>query len=93
MDRLEQLVRDALGSRGDGGGQAADPDPADVKAETRRAVAEVQRREAARQRRAAEQGKLEGRIKAVEDKVKERAPREYSRITRFMRWRNEDEDN
>ena len=87
IDRLFDLVT------GSGGEQASEPEPEpDVKTETRNAVAEVKRREAARQKRAEEKAANEKRLAAVEEAVKEKPPREYRRVTRWMRWEDKKDE-
>jgi len=87
VDRLIDLVT------GSGSEQPTEPEPEpDVKAETRNAVAEVKRREAARQKRAEEKAANEKRLAAVEEAVKEKPPREYRRVTRWMRWEDKKDE-
>lgn len=90
FERLEAMIRDAIG----GGSEPAPEEPEaapDVKAETRRAVAEVKRREQAKAARDKENAERESRLAAVEQALKEKPPREYRKVTRFMRWEDKDE--
>jgi len=86
-------IFDILAARGDGGGGSeSEPEPEpDVKAETRNAVAEVRRREAARRKRAEEKAASEARLAAVEEKVKEKPPREYRRVENWMGWADKEQ--
>ena len=86
-------IFDILATRGDGeAGSESEPEAEpDVKTETRNAVAEVRRREAARKKRAEEKAASEARLKAVEEKVKEKPPREYRRVEQFMRWADKEQ--
>ena len=93
VDRLAGMVEKLVG-----GGQRETPaEPAaeadgDTRAQTRQAAAEIARRKAAREARAARDAESEARLKAVEDKVREKPPAEYRRVTRFMRWEDKKDD-
>lgn len=54
--------------------------------EARAAVQDLQRREAAKQKRDREAGELKALREKV-DKITEKAPEEYRRVECFMRWR------
>jgi hypothetical protein len=68
----------------------AEPEAADPKAEMRAELAKLQRAEKAKAARQAEKDANESRFKAIEDKLMEKPPEEYSRITRFMGWRGQE---
>lgn len=74
------------------GGSEPEPEPAaDPKAEMRAELAKLQAAEKRKQAREQEKAATEGRFKAIEEKLKEKPPREYSRVTNFMGWRGDDD--
>jgi len=83
FDRLEQMLKDALA----GGGSESEPEPVDVKAETKKALRELQ----ADEKRKADADELAARraADARPEPVAEKPPREHRRSTRFMRWERE----
>lgn len=90
-EKVDKLF-DMLSGQHQEQGSESEPEAApDVKAETRRAVAEVRRREAAKAARDREKAEQDARLKAVEEKLKEKPPAEYRRVTRFMRWEGDKE--
>ena len=68
-----------------GGGQRAEPEPPDIKAEVREAVREVQAKDKAKAERAAEQQSLAEQVAELKAKV-ETPPFEYRPVTNRMGW-------
>ena len=85
VDRLMELVTGAARA------EPAEADAGSVKAEVQaelKRLREAEDRKAARDR---EKADSDARLAAVEEKVKEKPPREYRRIENWHRWRTEDE--
>lgn len=82
-------IEDAIGQIRDmltgGGGQQAEPEPPDIKAEVRAAVREVQAKDKAKAEREAEQQSLADQMASLKAKV-ETAPQEYKKATNAMGW-------
>ena len=90
---LAAAVRALQAKLGGGESRREEPEPeADPKAEMRRELARLQAAEKRKQARDAAAKEQADRLAAVEEKVKEKPPREYRRATRIMKWqRPEDE--
>jgi hypothetical protein len=81
VDRLTGMFERFM----EGGGQQAEPEPPDIKAEVREAVREVQAKDKAKADRAAEQQSLADQVADLKAKV-ETPPFEYRPVTNRMGW-------
>jgi hypothetical protein len=91
LDKVEDAVEQILGIlKGGGGGQGTETDPEESKSqaarETRQAVRDILAAEERKKSRDREAAAREARLAAVEDKVKEKPPREYRRVTKWLGW-------
>ena len=68
--------------------RAAEPEgePASVAAEVQRELAKVKAAEERKAARDREKAEHDARLAAVEEKVKEKPPAEYRRVTKWMGW-------
>ena len=86
-DAVEELKAAVLG--GGGQGSESSPEskaPADVQAEVRAELAKLKQAEERKAARDKEKADNEARLAAIEDKVREKPPKEYRKVERFMRW-------
>jgi len=90
VDNLSDKVDQILAHLKPGGSEAGtetDPEPAaDVAAEVRAELAKLKSAEQAKAKRDQDKADTESRLAAVEDKVKEKPPMEYRKVTNWMGW-------
>lgn len=97
VNTIEDKLDKVLGMLTGGGDKPAESDEPEEDAKSvaaREARAEVQRLaklEQAKKSRDDEKAAAEARIAAVEEKVKEKPPREYRKITKWHGWVGEDD--
>ena len=94
VDAQESKLDKILGMlTGHGAESPAEPEAEDAKSiaqrEARQAVQDLQRREQAKAKRDAAAGELKA-LRDKVDKITEKAPREYRKVERFMRWDKDD---
>lgn len=85
VDRILDMLSGS-GSSGPGSETTTEEPPVDPKAEMRSELAKLQAAEKRKQAAAEARERNESRLKAIEEKLTEKPPREYKRSTRFMRW-------
>ena len=84
VDRLAEAVGKLLG----GGEKAAEAEePASVAAEVQRELARLKQAEDRKAARDKEKSDLDAKLAALEDKVKEKPPREYRKVENWHKWR------
>ncbi len=92
-EKVERILSMLSGSGQQDAGSESEPEEpaADPKAEMRAELAKLQAAEKRKQAREQEKAAGEARLSAIEEKLKEKPPREYKRSTKFMRWQDEDD--
>lgn len=89
VDAQESKLDKILSMLGGSAESPGEPEAEDAKSiaqrEARAAVQDLQRREQAKAKRDAAAGELKA-LRDKVDKITEKAPREYRRVERFMRW-------